>query len=321
MKPVLITGATGFLGQHLVERLRGRAPLRALVRDARKAPPGVEAVEGDVTSAEDVRRAITDVGQVYHLAGVVSRDPADDPLMYRVHIEGTRAVCDAARDAGVERVVAVSSSGTVAVSPEPFALDEESGHKLSVVRDWGYYLSKIYAEKLALDYHSRYGLPVVIANPALLLGPGDDRDTSTKDVRLFLEGKVLAIPLGGMSMVDVRDVADGLIAAMEKGRAGERYLMGGPNWTFRRFIEEVSRIARVKPPRMQPPFAVQLWSGRMARTLIPSLEGLDDASIRMSALFWYVDARKAERELGFRARDPIETLTDTVRDIQRRRGQ
>ena len=72
---------------------------------------------------------------------------------------------------------------------------------------------------------------------------------------------------------------------------------------------------------MQPPFALQLWSGRVARTLIPSLEGLDDASIRMSALFWYVDARKAERELGFRARNPIETLTDTVRDIQRRRGQ
>jgi dihydroflavonol-4-reductase len=319
MQSVLITGATGFLGQHLIERLRGRVPLRALVRDARRAPEGVEAVQGDVTSAGDVRRAMHGVSQVYHLAGLVSRDPRNDSLMYAVHVEGTRAVCDAALEAGVEKVVAVSSSGTIAVGHEPFAHDEQSGYKQSLVGEWSYYLSKIFAEKLAADYHARRGLPVVIVNPALLLGPGDSRDSSTKDVRLFLEGKVLAIPLGGMSIVDVRDVADGLIAAMERGRPGERYLMGGPNWTFRRLIEEVSRIAGVRPPRIQPPFALQLWSGRVLRSLMPSLQGLDDASIKMSALFWYVNARKAEQELGFRARDPIETLTDTVRDIQKRR--
>jgi dihydroflavonol-4-reductase len=321
MQPVLITGATGFLGRHLIERLRDRAPLRALVRDARRAPEGVEAVEGDVTSPVDVRRAMHGVSRVYHLAGLVSRDPKDDSLMYGVHVEGTRAVCDAALESGVEKIVMISSSGTMAVGHEPFAHDEQSGYKQSVVGEWAYYLSKIFAEKLAADYHARRGLPVVIVNPALLLGPGDERDTSTKDVRLFLEGKVLAIPLGGMSIVDVRDVADGIIAAMERGRPGEHYLMGGANWTFRRLIEEVSRIAGVRPPRLQPPFALQLWSGRVLRTFIPSLQGLDDASIKMSGLFWYVDARKAQQELGFRARDPVETLADTVRDIQKRRAR
>jgi dihydroflavonol-4-reductase len=319
MQPVLITGATGFLGRHLVERLRGQGPVRALVRNPTQAPESVEAVEGDVTSPVDVRRAMHGVSRVYHLAGVVSRNPEDDPLMYRVHVEGTRAVCDAALEAGIEKIVAVSSAGTIAVGREPFAHDEQSGYKQAVVGEWGYYLSKIFAEKLAADYHARRGLPVVTVNPALLLGPGDDRDTSTKDVRLFLEGKVLAIPLGGMSVVDVRDVADGLIAAMECGRPGERYLMGGANWTFRRLIQEVSRIAGVRAPRFRPPFALQLWSGRLLRNVIPSLQGLDDASIKMSALFWFVDARKAENELGFRARDPVETLTDTVRDIERRR--
>jgi dihydroflavonol-4-reductase len=319
MKPVLITGATGFLGRHLLARLAGTAPLRALVRDAARAPDDVEAVVGDIASREDVRRAAAGVGQIYHLAGVVSRDPKDDPLLYRVHVEGTRNVCEAALAAGVERMVAVSSSGTVAVGREPFAHDETSGYKTAVVAEWGYYLSKIYAEKLALDYWQRHKLPVVIVNPALLLGPGDDRETSTKDVRLFLEGKVLAAPLGGMSIVDVRDVAAGLVAAMERGRAGERYLMGGANWTFRRLIDEVSRIARVRPPRLQPPFAVQLWSGRVLRTLVPSLQGLDDATIKMSALYWYVDSRKAQRELGFEAREERATLADTVADIERRR--
>ena len=318
MTPVLITGATGFLGRHLIERLRGHAPLRALVRDAARAPDGVEAIEGDVTSAGDVLRAMHGVSRVYHLAGRVSRDPKEGPLMYRVHVEGTRAICNAALECGVEKIVAVSSSGTVAVGPEPFSHDEQSGTKQSVVGEWAYYLSKIYGEKLAADYHSRRGLPVVIVNPSLLLGPGDFAETSTRDVRLVMEGKVPAIPPGGTSIVDVRDVADGLIAAMERGRPGERYLMGGANWTFRRLIGEVARIAGVRPPRLQPPFAIQLWSGRALRRLVPSMQGLDDATIRMSALYWYVDARKAEQELGFRARDPIETLTDTVTDIQHR---
>jgi dihydroflavonol-4-reductase len=295
--------------------------LRVLTRDARRAPEGAEVVEGDVTLRADVERAIAGVDRVYHLAGVVSRDPKDDGLLYRVHVEGTRAVCDAARAAGVDKLVVVSSSGTVAVGREPYAHDETSGYKQHVVSEWAYYLSKIFAEKLAFDYHSRHGLPVVVVNPALLLGPGDDRDSSTKDVRLFMEGKVLAVPPGGMSIVDVRDVAAGVEAAMERGRPGERYLLGGPNWSFRRLIRETARIAGVRPPRFAPPFGLQLWSGRVLRTIVPSLQGLDDATIKMSALFWYVDSRKAVRELGFHARDPLETLADTVRDIRRRTGR
>jgi dihydroflavonol-4-reductase len=319
MKPILITGASGFLGRHLVELLRDTAPLRLLLRDPRSAPADAEVVHGDVTSPEDVRRAAEGVGQIYHLAGIVSRHPKDDPQVYRVHIEGTRNVCAGALAAGADKVVVVSSSGTVAVGKEPFAHDEESGYKQHVVGEWGYYLSKIFAEKLALDYFSRHGLPVVVVNPALLLGPGDERDTSTKDIRLFLEGKILAIPLGGMSVVDVRDTAAGLVAGMQRGRPGERYLLGGANWTFRRLIEEVAHISGVRAPRLQPPFAVQLWSGRLLRTIRPKMQGLDDATIKMSALYWYVDSRKAQAELGFRARDPRETLIDTVRDIEQRR--
>jgi dihydroflavonol-4-reductase len=324
MSPVLITGATGFLGRHLVEQLAGSEPLRLLVRPpaadavagrlAAAGAPEVAVVSGDVTSRDDVRRAMDGVRRVYHLAGFVSRNPKDDELLYRVHVEGTRNVCEAALAQGVEKLVLVSSSGTVAVGPEPFAHDENSGYKVAIVREWPYYLSKIYAEKMAFQHHQQRGLPVVVVNPALLLGPGDERGTSTADVRLFLEGKVLAMPLGGMSFVDARDTAAGLIAAMRNGRPGERYLLGGPNWTFRRIIEELARITGRRPPRLQPSFHVQLWSGRLLR---PFIAGLDEATIRMSALFWYVNSRKARDELGFSARDPLETLAETVRYIQR----
>src|SRR3954451_22915956 len=120
MKPILITGATGFLGKHLVQSLKDSsdAPLRLLCRGRSQwnDDPQVQVVLGDITSAEDVAGAMADVGQVYHLAGVVSRDPKDQWLLYRAHVDGTRNVCEAARKHRPDKIVMVSSSGTVAVS-------------------------------------------------------------------------------------------------------------------------------------------------------------------------------------------------------------
>ncbi len=325
MKPALITGATGFLGKHLVARLKPEQPLRVLSRAPSPwdGDPAVETVRGDITSREDVARAMHGVGGVYHLAGIVSRDPKDNGLLYRAHVEGTRNICEAARTAGVEKVVVVSSSGTVAVSAEPVVHNEESGYKHDVVGRWAYYLSKIYAEKLAFAYGLEFGLPVVSANPALLLGPGDEHNSSTGDVAMFLDGEILALPCGGMSFVDARDVAGGIVGAMRRGRPGERYLLGGANWTFRRIIEKVSEISGVRPPKMQPSLGLSLASARILRHIFPLIgkkfEGLDDDTIRMAALFWYCDSSKAIAELGFTPRDPIETLRDTVEDIRRRR--
>lgn len=326
MKPILITGATGFLGKHLVERLKEHtdAPLRLLCRGACPwdSDPRIEVVRGDVLRRDDVARAMKGVGQVYHLAGIVSRDPKDKWLLYQAHIDGTRNVCESALAIGSPRVLVASSSGTIAVSREPNVHTEKSGYKHDVVGGWAYYLSKIYTEKLALHYFHEYKLPVVIVNPALLLGPGDDRGSSTGDVELFLKGGVLAIPLGGMSFVDVRDVAPALIAAMDRGRPGERYLLGGPNWTFRKVIEVLSQVSGIAGPKMRLPFSASLWSARLLRSLFPlvgkSFEGLDDDTIRMSALYWYCDSSKAKSELGFESRDPVVTMRETVEDIRRR---
>lgn len=324
MNRVLMTGAAGFLGKHLVGQLRalnGGAGLRLLARGPTPwdGDPAVEIVRGDVLLASDVKRAAEGVDTIYHLAGKVSRNPKDAAMLYRTHIEGARNVCEAARLTSTAKIIFVSSSGTIAVSPRPVAHQEDSGYKNETVAGWPYYLSKIYAEKLALDYQRRYGLHLVVVNPSLLLGPGDDRRSSTGDVAMFLSGQILAIPRGGLNFVDVRDAARGLIAAARLGKPGERYLLGGVNWTFQQMIESVAKIAGRRAPTLKPSLGFSLWSARLLRGLFPLLGksfDLDDASIKMADLFWYCDSSKARRELGFETRDPCETLADTVRDIQ-----
>ena len=325
-KTVLITGATGFLGKHLVEQLKKDADstrLRVFCRGLSpwEQDPAVEVVHGDIVNREQVEHAAEGVSEIYHLAGVVSRDSKDQDLLYTTHIEGTRNVCEAALKHNVEKVVAVSSSGTIAVSATPVVHDEASGYKNEVAGGWPYYLSKIFAEKLALDYHSRTGLNIVVANPSLLLGIGDDRNSSTRDIALFLQGEIKVIPKGGLNFVDVRDVAHGLTLAMQSGKPGGRYLMGNVNWTFRQLIEKVAEISGKNPPTMEPPSEVSLWGARALRVIYPMIGKkveLDDASVRMSACYWYCDSTHARNELGFQTRDPEETLRETVEDVHLR---
>lgn len=328
MNRILITGATGFLGKHLVEQLKALKK-ESILRLFSRGPtpwdndPSVEVAHGDIVCANDVKRAAESVSEIYHLAGIVSRNPKDAPRLYRTHIEGTRNICEAARQLGAGKIVIVSSSGTIAVSHEPLAHREDSGYKNEIVSEWPYYLSKIFAEKLALDYQYRYSLPLVVVNPSLLLGPGDDKQSSTGDVALFLKGQILAIPRGGLNFVDVRDAAFGLIAASHAGKPGERYLLGGANWTIQQMIETVAKIARRRAPRLKPSLGMSLLSAGLLRKLFPLLGKsfeLDDPSIKMSDLYWYCDSIKARQELGFVTRDPVETLRDTVHDIRLRMG-
>ncbi len=314
------------MGKHLVECLsRDEAGARLRVFCRGRSPwehdNRLEVIHGDVTHKGTLLRAAEGVREIYHLAGIVSRNPQDQEILYGTHIEGTRNVCEAARTAGA-KVVIVSSSGTLAVGAEPAIHDESSGFKNDVVGDWPYYLSKIFAEKLALEYARCYALPIVVVNPSLLLGPGDERRSSTGDVALFLDGKLLAIPAGGLNFVDARDVAAGLRAAMKHGRPGEQYLLGGTNWTFSKTVQEVGRLAGRRPPRLQLSVKTSLISARLLRVLFPLLGKqfpLDDASIKMASLFWYCDSTKARTELGFETRDPIETLRDTIDDLRRQR--
>ncbi len=325
-KPILITGASGFLGKHLVEQLRARPDCPTLrIFNYGPCPwdgqPGFEVIDGDIRRPEQVLSAMERCGAVYHLAGAVSRDPRDRQKMFDIHVEGTRNICEAALVHRPGKIVAVASSGTIAVSKEPTVFDETAPYPDDLIRDWHYYTSKVAAEKLALSYVREHGLPIVIANPALLFGPGDDLGSSTGDLALFLEGQVMALPAGGMCFVDARDAAAGLILAMEKGRVGERYLLGGPNWTFEKIIRTVAEIAGKRAPSLKPPLAVSLWSARLLRRLMPLIGRefkMDEVTIVMSAHFWFFTSAKAASELGFTTRDPLETLRATVEDLQRR---
>ncbi|HTM18872.1 MAG TPA: NAD-dependent epimerase/dehydratase family protein [Kofleriaceae bacterium] len=323
MKTVLVTGGTGFLGEAVVRRLLevGGARVRVLARAHAPALDGldVEIVRGDVTGGGELDTALAGCDGVFHLAGLVSRDPDDSQRMMRVHVDGTRRVIEQAKAAGVKRVVVASTSGTVAVSKDDQVHDESEGYATEVVAAWPYYASKVYQEKLAFDLGARLGIEVVCVLPSLLLGPGDRRLSSTGDVRRFLRRQIPAIPPGGINFVDVRDAAAATVAALDRGRPGERYLLGGPNWTLKEFFGRLERIAKVDAPRLRMGGRPAKW-GAIALERLYKVAGkdapVDRMSVEMAEHFWYVDSSRARRELGFEARDPGLTLIDTVRYLR-----
>ena len=316
----LVTGGTGFLGSHLVRQLiaDGAKDIRVM---ATSIPDwlvalGVETLEGSITKESDVKRAVEGISEVYHLAGKVSRERDDAREMYRVHVEGTRLLCDAAKAADVKTIVLASTSGTLAVTEDGEIIPDESyPPPLDIVARWPYYASKAYQEMAALERFNGKGLRLVIMNPSLLLGPGDDRLSSTKVVLDFMARKISAVPTGGLSFVDARDAAKAFRVGMKKGRHGERYLLGVANWTFERFFGRLQRLTKIAAPKFALPSKVMVTGSQIVDSLFRQwnfASPVEPVAIEMAQYFWYLNCAKASRELGFRPRDPGETLHDTV---------
>jgi len=251
---------------------------------------------------------------------MVSRDPDDAGTLHRLHVEGTKTALSGLKAAGVKRVVVASTSGTVAVGTDPKQIfTEESPSPMEHIAPWPYYRTKFFGEREALAANEE-GFEVVVVCPSLLLGPGDLRESSTGDVRQFLEKAVLATPSGGLAFVDARDAALGMILAMEKGVPGERYLLNAANMTLSHFFARLSRISGVRAPLMTLPKNRQIAEGifGLYDKGIRALGGVppvDKESALMGQYFWYCSSAKAERDLGFVARDAGETLRDTVNDL------
>jgi dihydroflavonol-4-reductase len=323
----LVTGGTGFLGSHLVSGLartsRGSArDVRVLVQSA---PPqwlrdlGVEIVAGSILKPEDVARAVAGVTRVYHLAGMVSHKPSDGHRMYAIHVDGTRVLCEAAAAAGVKRVVMSSTSGTIAASKRADDMpDEDTTAPLEVIARWPYYTSKLYQEETARRL-CEGRIELVTVNPSLLLGPGDDRLSSTRPILQFLAREIMMTPPGGLNFVDARDVAALLPVAMDRGTPGERYLIGGYNWTFEELFGRLERLTKVAAPRLKSRGPLPLLATR-AQAAIYRHWGrrvpVEPQSVEMAEHFWYFDSGKAARELGFEPRDATDTLFDTVKYIR-----
>jgi dihydroflavonol-4-reductase len=302
MKPVLVTGASGFLGWHVARLLGERGErVRALVRpSSRVAELDVETVPGDLRDSASLARAVSGCGVVYHVAAdyrLWSRRPAE---LYESNVEGTRNLLEAARRVGVERVVYTSTVGAIGIPPggtgdetTPVSVEDMVGH---------YKRSKFLAEQAALEFaHS--GFPVVIVNPTAPVGDHDFKPTPTgKIVADFLNGAMPAFIDTGLNVVDARDAALGHILACERGRIGERYILGSENMTLAGILRELAKITGLKAPTVRLPYGVAWcagvfstgWAELTGRPPRVPLEG-----VRMARKKMWVKVDKARRELGF----------------------
>jgi dihydroflavonol-4-reductase len=243
MKPTLVTGASGFLGWHVARLLIERGHrVKALLRPSSKIRElEIEAVPGDLRDAASVERAVAGCGLVFHVAADYRLWAADPREIYDSNIEGTRHVLEASRKAGVDRVVYTSTVGCIGVPPDgegnedcPVSLDDMKG---------AYKRSKFLAERTAVAL-AAFGLPVVIVNPTAPIGDHDIKPTPTGRIVLdFLKGDMPAFIDTGLNVVDARDVALGHLLACERGRAGERYILGSENLTLAQILEKLAAIA------------------------------------------------------------------------------
>ena len=317
----LITGASGFLGLHLVRVLLDAGhTVRSLGRkaNARLASLGVDQRIGTVTDLRDCAAAAAGVDAIYHLAGAVSRNKKDAGPLYSVHVKGTRNILQACLNGGIEDVVVVSTSGTVGVGHEStFMAREGAPVPWKIIGKWPYYESKALAER-EVAHFVRNGLAVKVARPTLLLGPGDHNGSSTGDVVKFLTGEVKASLPGGMSLVDVRDVAAVLPALMEKGEPGVGYLLGAVNFAVHDFLLGLEQVSGVRAPAFTLPRKLVDRAHGLLKTIsgLSAFGGLEPQTFEMGCKYWYIDSSRAVADLGFAPRDWLETLADTVADIR-----
>jgi dihydroflavonol-4-reductase len=315
----LVSGATGFVGAAVARALlREGWQVRALARagsDRRNLESlALEIAVGDLNDPASLEPAIADCRALFHVAADYRLGARDPEQLYRTNVQGTRNILAAARRAGVERSVYTSSVATMGIPADgtagdeatPVALDAMIGH---------YKRSKFLAERAVLD-EARAGLAVVIVNPSTPVGPGDVKPTPTGQVVLDAAcGRMPAYVDTGLNIVHVDDVARGHLLAFERGVVGERYILGGKDMTLREILAEISRLVGRDPPRVRLPYGAVLpiayiaeafsrVSGRSGRV---TLEG-----VRMSRKRMFFSSAKAQRELGYTWRPPVEAFADAV---------
>jgi len=302
VKPTLVTGASGFIGWHVARLLTERGQkVRALVRPTSALGElEVETVAGDLRDAGSLDRAVAGCERVFHVAAdyrLWARHPQE---LYESNVEGTRNLLEAARKHEVERFVYTSTVGCIGVprgglgdETAPVTIDEMSG---------AYKRSKFLAERVALEFAAS-GFPVVIVNPTAPVGDHDVKPTPTGKIVLdFLKGAMPAFIDTGLNLVDVRDTAEAHLLASERGRPGERYIVGCENLTLAEILQKLARMTGREAPRVKLPYAVAYAAGVVTTgwacvTGRPPRAPLD--AVRMAKKKMFVSTDKARRELGF----------------------
>jgi dihydroflavonol-4-reductase len=315
----LVTGATGFVGSAVARALLARGhPVRVLARpnsDRRNlAGLAVEIAEGAMEDPRSLARAVAGCRYVYHVAADYRIWVPDPAPMFRANVDGTRDLLTAALEAGAERVVYTSSVATLGLVAGGSA-DEETPSRLDDMIG-PYKRSKFAAEEVARGLARERGLPVVIVNPSTPVGPGDIKPTPTG--RLIVEaarGQMPAFVDTGLNIVHVDDVAEGHLAAAEKGRIGERYILGGENLALAEILAGVAQAVGRRPPWLRVPHSV-LFPVAIGAELAARVTGRDPFvtldGVRMSRKKMYFSSEKASRELGYAPRPAREAIADAV---------
>lgn len=303
-----VTGASGFLGSHVARVLAEQgADLRLLVRPTSnlKNLEGMKAetVTGDLRNPASLEKAMAGCEALFHVAAdyrLWLRDPAE---MYRSNVEGTRAILDAARKNGVRSVVYTSSVATIGFTGNGHPADEDS--PVSLADMIGHYKrSKFMAEQLALEA-GRGGMQVVTVNPTTPVGERDIKPTPTGRIVVdFLKRKFPAYVETGLNLVDVRECARGHIAALEKGRSGERYILGGENLTLKQILDKLGAISGLPSPKVKLPYFVAYLAGAVDQTVSGRMLGREPRAtvetVRMGKKKMWASSCKAERDLGWK---------------------
>ena len=316
----LVTGASGFVGSHVARQLlQAGEHVRVLVRRSSNLAAlnglAVEYVEGDLQDATSLERAMSGIGRLFHVAAdyrLWTRNPDE---IYKTNVEGTRRLFEIAARSGVERIVYTSTVATIAVPAHGPLPNEDT--RASLGQMIGHYKrSKFLAEAEALKAAGA-GIPVVIVNPTAPVGPSDWKPTPTGRIIVdFLKGKMPAYVNTGLNVVAVEDVARGHLLAAERGRIGERYILGGRNMTLKEILNALASITGRPAPRVRLPHAVALAAG-YADEFLSRIAGREPQvpveGVKMSRHRMFVASDKAQRELGYGFGPVEEALAAAVR--------
>ena len=303
-----VTGATGFVGSHVARALAAQgADLRLLVRsgsDLRNIQElQAERVMGDLRDAASLKKAVTGCDVVFHVAADYRLWVRDPDEMYRSNVEGTKAILEAARESKVRRMVYTSSVATMGFQSNGHLANEES--PVSLANMIGpYKRSKYMAEELAIRA-GKSGMDVVVVNPTTPVGERDIKPTPTGRIVVdFLKKKFPAYVDTGLNLVDVAECAQGHIAALEKGRSGERYILGGENLTLKQILDRLADITGLPSPKIKVPYVVALATGVVDQVVTGYIRNREPRAtidaVRMGRKKMFVSSGKAEQDLGWK---------------------